>query len=113
MNVRRLATGAVLFFGALATWAVEPSASFAAPNLSPEGVRALAATCAPCHGPSGRGTGVAEVPPLAGRRDLGVQLRALRERPPATLMAQLSRGLTDSEIEALSRHFASQPAGAR
>jgi len=108
MKARRLATGAVLFVVTLATSAAEPSAPFAAPNLAPDGVRALAATCAPCHGPPGRPTGVAAVAPLAGRPDVGARLGALRSAPSQGLMAQLARGLKDSEIEALGRYFAAR-----
>ena len=45
MTARRLATGAVLFVWALATFATraaEPATAFAAPDLTPEGVRSLA-----------------------------------------------------------------------
>lgn len=113
MKARRLAMGAVPFLFPLAALAQGAAPAFAPANLSPEGVRALAATCAPCHGPPGEPTGVAAVPGLAGRKDVAERLRAQRAAPPQALMAQLARALTDAEIEALARHFAAQRAGAR
>jgi len=106
MKARRLLVGAVPFFFPLATLAQDAAPAFAPPDLSPDGVRALSATCAPCHGPPGRPTGVSGVPALEGRGDVDRRLRALRTGPPQSLMAQLARGLTDAEIEALARHFA-------
>ena len=113
MKARRLALGAVPFLFPLAALAQEAAPAFAPPNLSHEGVRALAATCAPCHGPPGRATGVSEVPSLAGRADVARRLRALRGAGPQTLMGQLSRGLSDAEIDALGRHFAAGKPAAR
>jgi len=108
MKARRLAMGAVPFLFPLAALGEGPAEPLAAPNLTPEGVQALAATCAPCHGPPGRPTGVAAVAPLAGRPDVGARLGALRSAPSQGLMAQLARGLKDSEIEALGRYFAAR-----
>lgn len=113
MKARRLLTGAVPFFFPLAALAQDAAPGFAPPNLSPEGVRALSATCAPCHGPPGQPTGLSGAPALEGRGDVARRLRALRTGPPQTLMAQLARGLTDAEIDALARHFAAAKPTAR
>ncbi|HXF80808.1 MAG TPA: c-type cytochrome [Usitatibacter sp.] len=113
MKARRLALGAVPFLFPLGALAQGAAPAFAPPNLSPEGVRALAATCAPCHGPPGKPTGVAGVPALEGRKDVAERLRALRGAPPQALMAQLARALTDAEVEALARYFAAQAPGGR
>ncbi|HEX4330537.1 MAG TPA: c-type cytochrome [Usitatibacter sp.] len=113
MKARRLAMGAVPFLFPFAVLAQGAAPAFAPPNLSPDGVRALAATCAPCHGPPGRPTGVAAVPGLAGRKDVAERLRMLRAAPPQALMAQLARALSDAEIDALARHFAAERPGSR
>ena len=113
MKARRLAKGALPFLFPLAALAQDAAPAFAPPNVSAEGVRALAATCAPCHGPPGQATGVSEVPSLEGRADVARRLRGLRDAAPRTLMGQLSRGLTDAEIEALGRHFAAGKRPAR
>lgn len=97
MKARRLAMGAVPFLFPLAALAQ---------GSAPDGVKALAANCAPCHGPPGRPTGVSAVPALEGRGDVAARLKALRSGPPQTVMAQLARGFTDAEIEALGRYFA-------
>jgi len=106
MKARRLAMGAVPFLFPLAALGQGPAPAFAAPDLQREGVEALAATCASCHGPPDAATGSLGVPDLAARQDVAQRLQALRAAPPQTLMAQLARGLTDAEIEALGRHFA-------
>jgi cytochrome c553 len=106
MKARRLTLGAVPFLFPLAALAQGAAPAFAPPNLEREGVEALAATCAPCHGPPDRAMGRTAVPELVARRDVAGRLKALRAAPPRTLMAQLARGLTDAEIEALGRYFA-------
>jgi cytochrome c553 len=98
--------GAVPFLFPLAALA---QGSPPAADATPDRVRALAANCAPCHGPPGRPTGVSAVPALEGRSDVAARLRALRTGPPQTVMAQLARGFTDAEIEALGRYFARAP----
>ncbi len=83
---------------------------FAKPDLSPAGVRALAATCASCHGTNGQSAGGA-ISGLAGTsKDLFVdQMRLFKSgKREATLMPQIVRGLTDAEIAALGDFFAAQ-----
>lgn len=74
-------------------------------------VRALAATCAACHGTDGRAQPDAAMPVLAGRPkdELVAQLRAFREGTrPATVMHQIARGYTDAQIDELASWFATR-----
>ena len=105
MKARRLAI-AVPFLFPLAALGQASAPAFAPPCLEREGLEALAATCASCHGPTDRALGGTAVPDLVARKDVAQRLKALRAAPPQTVMAQLARGLTDAEIEALGRYFA-------
>lgn len=72
--------------------------------------RALAATCANCHGTEGRTTDGSAIPSLAGMpRDYMVaQMKAFRDGTrPATVMHQLTKGLTEEQIESVATYFAS------
>jgi cytochrome c553 len=99
--------------GACGAFAQSPSAPrFAPPNLTPAGVRALAANCAQCHGTEGRPAPGSVLAPLAGRSS--EELAALLEdfkagRRPATVMDQIAKGYSESEIEALADYFARRP----
>ncbi|MGV8844772.1 MAG: c-type cytochrome [Pseudomonas sp.] len=68
--------------------------------------------CVACHGPSGVGVGSA-FPPLAGQPSqyLTAQLNAwrqgTRQNDPNDLMGHIARSMTDAEIDAVSRYFAS------
>jgi len=76
------------------------------PNLG----RNLAAACAICHGTNGINAG--GLPNLAGqpREYIAQQLRDFRDgKRPATIMHQISKGYTESQIEALAAFFAAQP----
>ena len=86
-----------------------PAPRFAPPNLSPAGVRALAANCAQCHGTDGHPAPGSILPPLAGRdaRELENRLSDFKDgRVPATVMDQIARGYSDAEIAALADYFA-------
>ena len=110
MNPRALA--------ALAAWAAAASAQqppappvFAAPNLTPAGVRAMAANCAPCHGTDGRPAAGSSVAPLAGRAqdEIVATMQAFREgRRESTVMQQIAKGYTDVETAAIAAYFARQ-----
>lgn len=72
--------------------------------------RALASTCAACHGTDGRAAEGAAVPGLAGvaKSTLTAQMKAFKEGSrPATIMHQLSKGYTDEQIDRLGDYFAS------
>jgi len=72
--------------------------------------------CVACHGPGGIGVGTS-FPPLAGQPALYLesQLEAWQQgkRPPGPLglMQVVARRLSPSDIAAVSRWFAAQPAG--
>ena len=110
MNPRALA--------ALAAWVASASAqqppappAFAAPNLTPAGVRAMAANCAPCHGTEGRPVAGSALAPLAGRaqQDIVEKMKEFREgRREATVMHQIAKGYTDVETAAIAAYFARQ-----
>ena len=73
--------------------------------------RALAATCANCHGTGGRAVENAAVPGLAGlpAAYLIEQMRAFKAGTrPATVMHQLAKGYSDAQIDQLAAHFAAQ-----
>ncbi len=74
--------------------------------------RALAATCANCHGTGGRAVDSVAVPGLAGlpAAYLAEQMRAFKAGTrPATVMHQLAKGYSDAQIDQLAAHFAAQP----
>lgn len=71
--------------------------------------RALAATCANCHGTEGRTTEGSAIPSLAGmpRSYMVTQMKAFKDGSrPATVMHQLTKGLTDQQIETAAIYFA-------
>jgi cytochrome c553 len=73
--------------------------------------RALAATCAACHGTDGRAQAAGAVAPLAGmpRDYLRSQVREFRDgKRSATVMHQLAKGYTDEQIDAIAAYFAAQ-----
>ncbi|MCZ8252561.1 MAG: c-type cytochrome [Hylemonella sp.] len=70
--------------------------------------RALAATCANCHGTDGRTVPGSAVPSLAGMpKDYMIQqMKAFQNGTrPATVMHQLAKGLTDEQIESTAAYF--------
>ena len=73
--------------------------------------RALAATCANCHGTGGRAVEGASVPGLAGMPAVYMveQLKAFKAGTrPATVMHQLAKGFSDAQIEQAAAYFAAQ-----
>ncbi len=87
-----------------------PPPTFAAPNLTPVGARALAANCSACHGTNGNSAGGA-VAGLAGmNKDYLVgQMKLFKEgKREATLMHQIAKGYSDAEISAMADFFAAQ-----
>lgn len=93
--------------------ALAPATVLAAEPAAPAGLslRALAATCANCHGTDGR-TRDAAVPGLAGRPapQIAEALRAFRSgERSATVMQQIAKGYTDVQIDALAAYFAARP----
>jgi cytochrome c553 len=85
--------------------AVTPALAQDDPNLG----RNLAATCANCHGTGGASVGGNE--PLAGKpkAELMQKLQDFKAgRKPATVMHQLAKGYSDSQLEAIATWFAGQ-----
>lgn len=73
--------------------------------------RALAATCANCHGTEGRAVEGQAMVRLAGmnKDTMVTQLRAFRDGTrTATVMHQLTKGYTDQQIDSIAAYFAAQ-----
>ena len=72
--------------------------------------RATAATCANCHGTDGRTTEGSAIPALAGmpKDYMVLQMKAFKEGTrPATVMHQITKGLTDAQINSVATYYAS------
>ena len=70
--------------------------------------RALAATCANCHGTDGRTVDGSAVPSLVGmpKDYMVIQMKAFKDGSrPATVMHQLSKGYTDQQIDSIADYF--------
>jgi sulfide dehydrogenase cytochrome subunit len=113
--IRRLAfvAMAAALSAAVPAVAQQPAAPrFAPSNLTPAGVRSLAANCAACHGTNGRPAPDSTLAGLAGkpRDELLTAMTQFRGgAKPATLMHQLSKGYSDEELAALADYFSKQP----
>ena len=73
--------------------------------------RALAATCAQCHGTDGRAVEGQALVRLAGMPQdyLVNQLMAFRNgQRPATIMHQITRGYSQEQLETVAAYFAAQ-----
>jgi cytochrome subunit of sulfide dehydrogenase len=72
--------------------------------------RATAAMCANCHGTEGRTVEGSAIPSLAGMpKDYHVQqMQAFKNGTrPATVMHQITKGLTDAQIDTIASYYAS------
>jgi cytochrome subunit of sulfide dehydrogenase len=70
--------------------------------------RALAATCANCHGTDGRTTDGSAIPSLVGmpKAYMLMQLKAFKDGSrPATVMHQLTKGFTEDQLDRISTYF--------
>jgi cytochrome c553 len=75
-------------------------------------VRANAAICANCHGSEGRTVKDSVVPSIAGlpRDDMIQQMHAFKDGSrPATIMHQITKGLTEAQIASMADYFAALP----
>lgn len=91
--------------------AAPPPPAFAAPNLSEKGVRSMAATCAMCHGTTGKPAEGSSVAGLAGRpaaEIVGLMNQFKAGTRPATIMHQIAKGYGDAEIAAMADFFSKQ-----
>ena len=71
--------------------------------------RATAAMCANCHGTDGRTTEGSAIPSLVGmpKDYMVLQLKAFKDGTrPATVMHQITKGLTDAQINTISTYYA-------
>jgi sulfide dehydrogenase cytochrome subunit len=94
----------LLACGLLATWAQGQTAQ----ELN---TRALAATCANCHGTDGRAVAGSGSARLAGQSAefIVTQMQAFRSGArPATVMQQLAKGYSDAQIQAMAAYFSAQ-----
>ena len=76
-------------------------------------VRYLAANCANCHGTDGRAACGAGMPGLAGLSAAYFieQMNAFRNGSrQATIMHQIAKGYTDTQVAAMAQYFAAQKA---
>jgi cytochrome subunit of sulfide dehydrogenase len=108
---RSLATAAATLAAGLAVAQQPAPPVFAPSNLTPVGVRSLAANCAACHGTNGQPARGSTLAGLAGkpRNELLMAMTQFKEgKKPATLMHQLAKGYTDAELEALADFFSKQ-----
>jgi sulfide dehydrogenase cytochrome subunit len=72
--------------------------------------RATAATCANCHGTDGRTIEGSAIPALAGmpKDYMVLQMKAFKEGTrPATVMHQITKGLTDAQVNSVATYYAS------
>jgi cytochrome c553 len=107
--MQQLALAALAVAATGAVHAQQAAPRFAPSNLTPAGVRALAATCASCHGPEGRPAAGSTSARLAGRpAEASLDaLEAFRDgRKPGTVMPQIARGYEPAELRALAAYFA-------
>jgi len=77
------------------------------PNLA----RNLAATCANCHGTDGHAVAGAGMPALAGQPKESIIQRFREFRAgtrPATVMHQIAKGYTDTQLELVAAWFATR-----
>jgi len=103
--------GCVFAAGALAQQPAPPAPSFAAPNINPKGVQAMAANCAICHGTHGRPALGSSVAGLSGRpaETIVEAMKAFKDgKREATVMHQIAKGYSDAEVAAMAAYFAAQ-----
>ena len=106
---QQLALAALAVAATGAVHAQQAAPRFAPSNLTPDGVRALADNCAPCHGPGGRPAAGSTSASLAGRPadEAFEALAAYRRGDKAgTVMPQIARGYDEAELKALAAYFA-------
>ena len=85
-------------------------ACLALPAHAQDRAQQLASACAICHGTDGRSV-TKDMVSIAGlpREHIASQMRAFRDgQRPATVMHQIAKGYTDSQIDALAAYFAAQ-----
>ncbi len=107
--------GLALCLGA-GLWALAGVAQAQTPTQAPTTqqmlyVKSLAATCANCHGTDGKAAEGSQVVSLAGldKNYLVTQMKAFKAGTrPATVMHQISKGYSDTQIDTIATYFAAQ-----
>ena len=87
------------------------SAAQAQPNAAELQRRTLAAACAQCHGSAGKAIPGGVLPSLAGMPASYVeaQMKAFKNGSrPATVMHQIAKGYSDTQLAELAAYFAAQ-----
>ncbi len=110
-TARYLAAAAATLAAGFAVAQQPAPPAFAPSNLTPAGVRSLAANCAACHGFQGHPAKGSDLAGLAGkpRSELLMALTQFKEgKKPATVMHQLAKGYSEQEIAALADYFSNQ-----
>ncbi len=100
-TVRLLATS-ILLLGVSAT-------AYAQDKATQLHNRATAAMCANCHGTDGRTIEGSAIPSLVGmpKDYMVLQLKAFKDGTrPATVMHQITKGLTDAQINTIANYYA-------
>ncbi len=109
IGILRIAVAAAAALAAGSAVAQQPAPpAFAPSNLTPAGVRSLAANCAACHGTNGRPAPGSTLAGLAGKpqNELQTAMTQFKEgKKPATVMHQLTKGYSSEEIAALAEYF--------
>jgi cytochrome c553 len=83
-----------------------------APESKALHARTDAAMCANCHGSEGRAVKDSSVPSIAGlpRDYMLQQMQAFKNGSrPATIMHQITKGLTEAQIASMADYFAALP----
>lgn len=97
---------------ALAAVACAGASRAQAQDASTLNLRALAATCANCHGSGGRAIPNSAVPGLAGMPGVYMleQMKAFKSGARvASVMQQITKGFSDAQLDQLAAFFAAQP----
>ena len=96
---------------ALAVTLALTSGAAAAQDAKALQVRALAATCANCHGSEGRPPQGSALPPLAGMPSarFNERMQSFKSGAPGpTVMHQIAKGFNEAQIEQMAAYFAAQ-----
>ena len=107
VSLKRLS--ALLLSGA--TLWLSTTAAFGQTSAAALHTRALAATCANCHGTEGKAVQGGAMVSLSGQSKdhIVTQMRAFRDGSrPATVMHQLAKGYSNEQIDAIAAYFAAQ-----
>jgi cytochrome subunit of sulfide dehydrogenase len=103
--------GGTLCSASLLLCAAYPAHAQNQQNQEQLNIKALAATCANCHGTNGKAVEGSAVVSLTGvpKDYIITQMQAFKSGArPATIMHQISKGYSDAQIEQVATYFAAQ-----